>query len=58
VILVALGEEENVKKAIAIVESVKGEPPITPNKQRCSECCFACRFAGMAEEDLPSWLRS
>jgi hypothetical protein len=58
VILIAMGEEEKVKRAISIVEAVKGEPASAPAKRSCGDCRYACRYAGTAEEDLPAWLRT
>ena len=42
----SMGEDENVKAAIEVVEGVKGEA-----------CLYACTFAGCKEEDLPEWLQ-
>lgn len=57
VVLVVMGEEENVRKAIALVESIKGEEPVRPLKGTCETCKYACKFAGLKEEALPAWLR-
>jgi hypothetical protein len=57
VVLVVGGEEAGVKKAISIVEALKGEPPIPPAKRDCETCPYACVFQGMLEESLPEWLR-
>ena len=56
-VLVIKGKEPNVKKAISIVESIKGEPPLKGFKGTCKVCPYACKFAGSEVEDLPSWLR-
>ena len=34
-------------EAIALIESIKGEPPVRPMKGTCATCRYACRFAGM-----------
>jgi hypothetical protein len=57
VVLVIEGKEANVKKAISIVESIKGEPPLKGFKGTCKACPYACKFAGSEVEDLPPWLR-
>jgi hypothetical protein len=57
VVLIIEGQEENVKAAIALVESIKGEPSPRPLKGTCAVCRYACVFAGTAEEDLPAWLQ-
>jgi len=55
VVLVAEGAEPDVKKAISLVESIKGEKPVPPLKGLCKKCLYVCKFKGMQEEDLPSW---
>jgi len=56
VVLVIKGEETNVRKAISIVESIKGEPPLKGFKGTCETCRYACKFAGKKVKDLPVWL--
>jgi hypothetical protein len=56
VVLVIKGEEANVRKAISIVESIKGEPSLKGFKGTCETCRYACKFAGKKAEDLPVWL--
>lgn len=56
VVLVAEGTEPDVKRAIAVVESIKGEKPVAALKGLCKACLYDCKFKGMEEEDLPSWL--
>jgi hypothetical protein len=56
VVLVIKGEEANVKKAISIVESIKGEPTLKGFKGTCEICRYACKFAGKKVEELPAWL--
>jgi hypothetical protein len=58
VVLVIEGEKANVKKAISIVESVKGEPPLPGFKGTCETCRYACTFAGKGAKDLPAWLKN
>jgi len=58
VILVIEGPEENVKKAISILESIKGEPTLPGFKGTCEVCRYKCQFAGTKMEDLPEWLKS
>jgi hypothetical protein len=58
VVLVIWGDEPKVKKAISIIESIKGEPPVGRiHKQPCKTCRYSCKFVGKDEEDLPAWLR-
>ena len=56
VILVAIGANDNVRRAIAIVEGVKGEPAVPAAKRRCVDCPYDCHFRGTSEADLPAWL--
>jgi len=49
-------EEDNVGKAVSIVESIKGEPPLRGFKGTCDKSPHACRLPGMKLEELPSWL--
>ena len=56
VVLVIKGEEAKVRKAISIVESIKGEPALKGFKGTCEKCAYTCRFAGTKAEDLPAWL--
>lgn len=55
VVLVIEGAEADVKKAISLIESIKGEKPVPSLKGLCKKCLYACKFKGMEEEDLPSW---
>lgn len=57
VVMVMMGEEANVKEAIALIEGIKGEKPVPALKGRCSVCQYACRYAGMEEAQLPAWLQ-
>ena len=58
VVLVSTGEEDRVREAIDLVESVKGEPSVPGNKGTCAICLYPCRFQGIKEEDLPKWLQN
>ena len=57
VVLAIMGEDANVKAAIALVESIKGEKPVASFKGDCETCRYACRFAKTKEADLPAWLQ-
>jgi len=58
VTLVIWGDEPKMKKAISIIESIKGEPRVgRVHKQPCKTCKYACKFVGKDENDLPAWLR-
>lgn len=58
VVLIIEGETKNVKKAIALIESIKGEPPLKGFKGTCEKCRYvACKFAGEKVHQLPEWLR-
>lgn len=58
VVIVIEGDEREVKKAIGIVEGIKGEPSLPGFKGTCGKCPYQCKFAGTDEQDLPEWLRS
>ena len=55
--LAAWGDRDNLKTAIAFVESVKGEKPLEGVRGDCFTCAQACIFKGKAEEALPDYLR-
>jgi hypothetical protein len=57
VVIVVEGAEEKVKKAIFIIESIKGEPALPGFKGTCETCRYACKFAGKRLDELPEWLR-
>ncbi len=57
VVIVAEGAEENVNKAISIIEKIKGEPILPDFKGTCKTCRYACIYAGKDQSDLPEWLR-
>jgi hypothetical protein len=56
VVLVVRGEEAKVRKAISIMESIKGEPALKGFKGTCEKCTYTCKFAGTKVGDLPAWL--
>jgi len=56
VVLVIKGEEAKVRKAISIVESIKGEPSLKGFKGTCEKCSYNCTFAGTKAKELPAWL--
>jgi hypothetical protein len=74
VTLVCEGGPAAVRKAINLVESIKGEPPLLPRKAICETCVLTspaqpkdykfevpgkrCMFEGKKEEDLPSYLQN
>lgn len=74
VVLVADGESGAVEKAIDLIESVKGEPPLAPRKGICETCAIAspaqpkdyktegfpqrCRYQEKKEAELPEYLRN
>ncbi len=57
VVLIVQGDASKVKKAIQLIESIKGEPALKGFKGTCETCRYACRFAGTKLADLPSWLK-
>ena len=73
VTLVSEGETPAIEKAIEVVESVKGEPPLQPKKGICMTCMIAspaqpkdyntegfeqrCLYEAKPEENLPVYLR-
>jgi len=59
VVIAAEGTEEQVKRAIEIVESIKGEPPVSSLKGVCETCPYDhCAYVGKKEEELPEWLQA
>lgn len=57
VVIVAEGAENNVKKAISIIEKIKGEPVLPNFKGTCKTCRYQCVFVGKDQADLPEWLK-
>jgi hypothetical protein len=59
VTLISEGDEKAVKKAIKIVEAIKGEPPLNIKRSVCITCGASfCAYRGQAEEELPLFLKS
>ena len=74
VTLISEGEPAAVRKAIDLIESIKGEPPLLPRKAVCETCVLTspiqpvgykyeglakrCMFEGKKEEKLPSYLQN
>ena len=56
VVLVAQGNDANVRKAIELVESIKGEPTLPGFKGTCEKCPYLCTYAGKKLDELPAWL--
>jgi hypothetical protein len=56
VVLIVRGETKNVKKAISLIESIKGEPVLKGFKGTCEQCRYACQFSGKKVKQLPGWL--
>lgn len=74
VTIVSEGEATAVQKAIQLVESIKGEPPLMPRKGICETCSPSspaqpmgykfkgpirrCMYEGKREKDIPPYLRN
>jgi len=72
VVLVAEGEKEKLDRAIALIESIKGEPSLRPRKSACTNCVPTvlirndegvkrevkyCMYQGLTEEQLPHFMK-
>jgi hypothetical protein len=57
VVIVSEGAEADVKKAISLIESIKGEPLLPGFKGTCKICRYKCIYAGKDQSDLPVWLK-
>jgi hypothetical protein len=58
VTLVGEGDDKAIEETVALVESIKGEPPVPANKGTCATCrYFRCRYNKRMVEQLPAWLR-
>ena len=59
VVLAADGDAESVERLVDFIENtIKGEPPVKPNKGICETCRYRrCRYCGRKTEELPEWLR-
>lgn len=51
------GEDERVKRCMEEIRKIKGEPPLKSVKGSCKDCTLLCSFRGVAEEELPQYLR-
>jgi len=65
VTLVSEGEAEAVKKAIQLIEAIKGEPPLEVKRGICAICApttpgqpRTCQYQGQGQEALPPFLRN
>ena len=73
VVLVAEGERDQLDRAIALIESIKGEPSLRPKKSACTNCVPTvliqsdegvkrevknCMYQGLTEEELPDFVTS
>ena len=56
VVIIAEGPEQKVKRAISLIESIKGEPLLPNFKGTCKTCRYKCIYAGKDQPDLPEWL--
>lgn len=57
VTMVVDGPEDDVNECLEFIKEIKGEPPLAAVKGACRDCSARCSFAGMADENLPAWLR-
>jgi hypothetical protein len=58
VVIAVQGPDDAVKKAIAVAESVKGEPAVEALMGECDDCPYeTCAYHGLAEGERPDWLR-
>jgi len=73
VVIVAEGDKEKLDRAIALIESIKGEPSLQPKKSACTNCVPTvmilnddgvrkevkyCRYQGLTEKELPEFMRT
>jgi len=74
VTLVSEGAPASIRKAVALIESIKGEPPLLPRKAVCEACVLTypvqpvgykyeglgkrCMFEGKKEKNLPPYLQN
>jgi hypothetical protein len=71
VVLVAEGERDKLDRAIALIESIKGEPSLHPKKSACTNCVPTvlilnddgvrkevkyCMYQGLTEKELPDFM--
>ena len=71
VVLVAEGDKNKLDRAIALIESIKGEPSLRPKKSACTNCVPTvlilnddgvrkeikyCMYQGLTEKELPGFM--
>ena len=72
-VLVAEGEKKKLDRAIALIESIKGEPALHPRKSACTNCVPTvmilnddgvkrevkyCMYQGLTEDELPQFMQT
>ncbi len=57
VTLLVDGEDGPVGRCLALIEQIKGEPPLPAAKSPCKTCGAPCSFKGKDLEELPAYLR-
>jgi hypothetical protein len=57
VVLIIEEETKDVKKAISLIESIKGEPTLRDFKDTCEKCLYFCNVARKKMDQLQEWLR-
>ncbi len=57
VVLVIVGEEQKVRAAVDLVESIKGEKLVAAVRANCDLCKYGCRYQGLKESERPAWIR-
>src|SRR6266511_5174607 len=55
VVLVAEGEKDKLDRAIALIESIKGEPSLRPQKSACTNCLPTILI--LTDEELPFFMK-
>lgn len=73
IVIVAEGERDRLDRAIALIESIKGEPSLHPKKSACTNCVPTvmilnddgvrkevkyCMYQGLSDAELPSFMRA
>jgi len=57
VTLIVEGEDDDVNVCMDLIESIKGEPPLSAVKPLCKTCGAPCSFKGKEMEELPDYLK-
>ncbi|MBI4531871.1 MAG: hypothetical protein HY709_10190 [Candidatus Latescibacteria bacterium] len=52
-----MGDRSGIEKTVALIESIKGEPPVPGLKGECADCRYDCVYKGFVEEELPAHLQ-